>query len=171
VIKPVIQQILESPQFQDESIYFTRYAWPAEFVARAIKETGWSGFSAGSTLSPLLNMGQELYEPPNVAGWVLGQSWFSTGAMLARMNFASSLAGNQKFKLAAAAAGSARSTPQAVVDFLLTRLTPNLENSVYADIVNYAGSGTSWTGSDAQVQTKIAGSAHLILGCADYQFM
>ena len=45
-------------------------------------------------------MGQILYEPPDVAGWDAGQIWFSTGAMLARMNFASTLAGNQKFNLA-----------------------------------------------------------------------
>ena len=46
-------------------------------------------------------MGQNLYDPPDVAGWDLGRSWFSTGSMLARMNFASSLAANQKFNLAA----------------------------------------------------------------------
>jgi hypothetical protein len=91
--------------------------------------------------------------------------------MLARMNFAASLAGNQKFKLAASATSGARSSPQALVDFLLTRLSPTLENSVYADIVNYAGSGGTWTGSDTQVQTKAAGAAHLVLGSADYQFM
>ena len=45
-------------------------------------------------------MGQMLYEPPDVAGWDAGQTWFSTGAMLARMNFASTLAANQKFNLA-----------------------------------------------------------------------
>ena len=48
-------------------------------------------------------MGQNLYDPPDVSGWDLGQSWFSTGSMLARMNFASQLAGNQKFNLATAA--------------------------------------------------------------------
>ena len=33
-------------------------------------------------------MGQTLFEPPDVNGWELGKGWFSTGAMLARMNFA-----------------------------------------------------------------------------------
>ena len=59
---------------------------PVEFVVRSLKETGWSGFSVGTALSPLTSMGQELLEPPSVAGWGLGQTWFSTGAMLARMN-------------------------------------------------------------------------------------
>ncbi len=79
VLKPVIQQILTSGQFRDSSVYFTRYSWPAEFLVRAIKETGWTGFSAGTCLTPLVNMGQELFEPPNVAGWPLG-----TGVVLDR---------------------------------------------------------------------------------------
>jgi len=171
VIKPVIRYLLNSAQFQDESNFFTRYSWPAEFVVRATKEAGWNGFSVGSALSPLLSMGQQPFEPPNVAGWVLGQSWFSTGAMLARMNFASTLASNQKFKLATSAA-VARSSPQAMVNYLLTRITPaDLDTSVYTDLVSYASAGMTWTGSDSQLQTKAAGVAHLILGSPEYQFL
>jgi uncharacterized protein (DUF1800 family) len=172
-IKPVLQRLFTSPQFQDESIYFTRYSWPAEFAVRSIKETGWTGFSAGSVLSPLINMGQELLEPPNVAGWSLGQSWFSTGAMLARMNFGSTLAFNQKFKLATSVAASAgaKSSPQALVDYLTTRLTANFENAVRSDLVGYASAGSTWTGSDAQLQSKAPGVVHLVLGSADYQFI
>ena len=169
-IKPVLQRLFTSPQFQDPSIFFTRYSWPVEFVVRAMKETGWTGFSVGSALSPLVNMGQQLLEPPSVAGWALGQSWFSTGAMLARMNFASTLAANQKFNLATAAAG-ARSSPQALVDYLLTRLTPADLDAVYADLLNYASAGLTWTGSDAQLQAKAPGLAHLILGSPEYQFV
>ena len=169
-IKPVLQRLFTSPQFQDPAIFFTRYAWPAEFAVRAIKETGWSGFSAGTLLSPLINMGQQLLEPPNVAGWVLGRSWFSTGAMLARMNFASTLAANQKFNLATASAG-ARSSSRSLVDYLLARLTVDVENDVYADLLAYASAGVSWTGSDTQLQSKAPGIVHLILGSADYQFV
>ena len=169
-IKPVLQRLFMSPPFQDASTRFTRYSWPVEFVVRAMKEVGWAGFSVGSVLTPLVNMGQELLEPPNVAGWVLGRSWFSNGAMLARMNFASALAFNQKFNLAAAAA-AARSSPRALVDFLTARLTVDLENDVYADLVTYAGAGAAWTGSDTQLQAKAPGVVHLILGTAAYQFV
>jgi uncharacterized protein (DUF1800 family) len=171
LLKPVIRHLLDSSQFQDPNVLFTRYSWPAEFVVRALKETGWTGFSVATLLSPLVNMGQQLFEPPNVAGWVLGPSWFSTGAMLARMNLAATLASNQRFRLAAEAA-VARSSPQALVGYLLTRLTPaDLDSSVYADLVSYATAGGAWTGSDVQLQTKAPGLAHLILGSAAYQFV
>jgi uncharacterized protein (DUF1800 family) len=169
-IKPMLQRLFTSPQFQDPSIFFTRYAWPVEFVARSLKETGWSGFSVGTALSPLTSMGQELLEPPDVAGWSLGQTWFSTGAMLARMNFGSALAANQKFSLATAAAPS-RSSSRAVVDYVVGRLTVDLPTDVFNDLVAYAASGAAWTGSDAQLQTKTPGLVHLVLGSAAYQFV
>lgn len=167
-IAPVLRTLFTSTEFRSSSCFFTRYSWPVEFVVRAMKETGWNGFSAGSALSPLINMNQELFDPPDVAGWSLGQSWFSTGATLARMNFAAALAANQKFRLATAAAG-ARSSPQAVLDFLLTRLTPALDSRTYADLATYAAGGGAWTGSDAQLQTKASGLAHLIVGSPEYQ--
>ncbi len=170
VIKPVLQRLFTSPQFQDPSIFFTRYAWPVEFVVRSIKESGWAGFSLGTSLSPVASMGQELLEPPDVAGWSLGQTWFSTGAMLARMNFGSALAANQKFNLAAAAASS-RSSSRAVVDYVVGRLTVDLPSDVFNDLVAYAASGPAWTGSDAQLQTKAPGLVHLVLGSAAYQFV
>jgi uncharacterized protein (DUF1800 family) len=169
-IRAVVQSLLLSAEFADSSSYHTRYSWPIEYVVRSLKETGWTGFSLATTLSPLVNMGQQLFEPPDVAGWTLGQGWFSTGMMLARMNFASTLSLNQKFRLATAAA-SARQSPQALVNYLLTRMTPASIDSMYSDLVVYASSGAAWTGSDAQMQTKASGLAHLILGSAEYQFL
>ncbi len=171
-IKPVIRRILNSAAFQDDANIFTRYSWPVEYVVRAIKETGWVGYSVGSTLTSLISMGMDLYEPPNVAGWVLGQSWFSSGSMLTRMNFASALTANQKFNLATAAAG-ARSSAQALVDYMLSRFTPSDVNSqIVADLATYANAGiTTWSGSDAQMQTKSPALAHLILGSPEYQFV
>jgi uncharacterized protein (DUF1800 family) len=169
-IRAVVQSILLSQDFSDTTAFFTRYSWPVEYVIRSLKEAGWTGFSLGTTLTPLVNMGQQLFEPPDVAGWTLGQGWFSTGMMLARMNFASTLSSNQKFRLATAAA-SAKQSPQALVNYLLTRMKPASLNSMYSDLVVYASSGAAWTGSDAQVQTKAAGLAHLILGSAEYQFV
>ena len=167
-IKPVLLQIFTTLPFLDPAVYFTHYSWPAEFVVRSMKETGWTGFSVGTVLTPLVNMGQQLLEPPDVSGWDLGQSWFSTGKMLARMNYASTLSSNQKFRLATAAA-PAKASAQALVNFMLARITPADTATMSADLLAYASSA-AWTGSDAQMQTKASGLAHLILGAAGYQF-
>jgi uncharacterized protein (DUF1800 family) len=170
-IKPVITAIFRSGWFLDAPSWYTRYSWPVEFVVRAIREVGWEGFSVDTARTPLTNMGQTLFEPPDVSGWELGPAWFSTGAMLARMNFASTLAANQKFNLARAAAPY-RSTPENVLDFLLDRLSPSpFEHTPYSELVAYLKTGGAWTGSDAQLNTKAAGLAKLIVGSAEYQFI
>jgi uncharacterized protein (DUF1800 family) len=170
-MREVMREVLSSPEFWDGSAYFARYSWPVEFVTRAFKDVGWSGFSVNDALTPLSNMGQILYEPPDVAGWDQGQSWFSTSAMLARMNFASALAGNQKFKLATAVkAANVSKTPEALLSYLLDALvSAPLDSSVTSELSNYLHATGAWTGSDAQLQAKAPGLVHLIAGSPEYQ--
>jgi len=170
-MKPVVRSILRSPWFNSPDMWFTRYSWPAEFVARAIREVGWTGFTVNTARAALVNMGQTLFEPPDVAGWELGAGWFSTGAMLARMNFATTLASNQRFNLAKAAGGS-RVSPESLLDFFLfERLSPSpFDLQPYLELLAYV-STAPWTGSDAQVNAKTAGLARLVVGSSEYQFI
>ena len=119
-IKSMLRTLFNSPQFRNPANFFQRYSWPVEFVVRAIKETGWTGFSVNTAITPLTNMGQQLYEPPDVNGWELGPGWISTSSMLARMNFASTLAANQRFNLARDAQPY-RQTPERVLEYMLAR--------------------------------------------------
>jgi len=170
-MKPVVRYILESSWFLDIDRIYARYSWPIEFVVRAIREVGWQGFSVNSARTPLTNMGQTLFEPPDVAGWELGQGWFSTGAMLARTNFASRLASNQKFNLAAAAEPH-RGGASNFLDFFLERLSPSPYDVVpYGELRAHLTSSGAWTGSTSQTRTKAAGLVKLIVGSADYQFV
>jgi uncharacterized protein (DUF1800 family) len=170
-MKAVMREVLLSPEFWDESAYFARYSWPVEYVTRAFKDVGWTGFSVNDALTPLSNMGQILFEPPDVSGWDAGQTWFSTSAMLARMNFASSLAGNQKFKLATAVrAANASATPEALLSYFVEALaSAPLDPSVTTELSNYLHANGAWTASDAQLQAKASGVVHLIAGSPEYQ--
>jgi uncharacterized protein (DUF1800 family) len=170
-MKAVMREVLMSNQFWDSNTFFARYAWPVEFVVRAIKDIGWTGYSVSDAVTPLTNMGQNLYDPPDVSGWDLGQSWFSTGSMLARMNFASQLAGNQKFNLATAARTHSNS-PDALLAFVLDSLkTRSLDATVTSELSNYLRATGAWTASTVQIQNKVAGLVHLVAGLPEYQFV
>ena len=170
-MRPVVRSILRSQWFAERDHYYSRYSWPVEYVVRAIKETGWTGLSVDTARTPLTNMGQTLFEPPDVNGWDLGRGWFSTGSMLARMNFASTLAANQRFNLARDA-GAFRSSAEKVMGYYMTRFTPApFDNQPYAELVAYLNGGGSWTGSDAQVNARAPGLARLIVGSSEYQFV
>jgi uncharacterized protein (DUF1800 family) len=170
-IEPLVAYLLRSRDFLNPGHYYTRYSWPVEFAVRAVKEVGWNGFSIDTVRASLVGMGQTLFEPPDVNGWELGQGWFSTGAMVARMNYAATLAGNQRFNLARAAA-DAKGSPEALVGFFMDRLSPAAyERAAYDDLMSYAQMGAAWTGSDAQVQAKSAGLTRLIVGSSEYQLV
>ena len=170
-MKPVIQAVLLSPQFMDKSRYYQRYAWPVEFVVRSLKEVGRVGFSVDGAITPLLNMGQQLFEPPDVNGWELGAGWFSTGGMLARMNFAAALATNQRFELRNVAQ-SAKASPEALLNFALSRLTvPDQAASERTALLDYIKAGGTWSGSDTQMLNKTGGLFHLLTGSGDYQLV
>ena len=170
-MRTVLRSLLRSAEFQDPANYFARYSWPVEYVVRLIKGMGWTGFSAGRVTTPLANMGQTLFEPPDVSGWRPGTDWFSTGTLLTRMNFAALLASNQQFRLRDAAIGSAQ-TPESLLAFMVDRLAPApYDSQVSKSLLDYLNTGGAWTGSSAQVRTKAAGLAHLIGGSSEYQFV
>lgn len=169
-MKTTLQTVFTSVAFLNPNNVFQHYSWPAEYVTRSIKDMGWKGFSVNAAITPMLNMGQTLYEPPDVSGWDGGPSWFSTSSMLSRMNFASTLAGNQKFNLARDATPY-KASPDKVQEYALSRFkTLPFSTTATTAFADYLRSGAAWSGSDAQLQTKMPGLSRLIVGAGEYQF-
>ena len=170
-MKPVVRAVLLSSHFLSQNRHYQRYAWPVEFVVRSLKEVGHVGFSVDSALTPLVNMGQQLFEPPDVNGWETGPGWFSTGGMLARMNFASALATNQRFELREDAR-SWNSSPDSLLSFALSRLSlPEPAPEIRSALLDYIRAGGTWTGSDTQLLNKTGGLFHLLTGSGEYQLV
>jgi hypothetical protein len=116
-------------------------------------------------------MGQQLYEPPNVAGWPLGAAWFSTGQMLARTNFAATLAASQKQFLAASLSTDG-STPQGLLAAMLERTTPApFDSGPQEALMSYLGGAGTWIGGGEQLDTRAAGLARLLVGSSEYQII
>jgi uncharacterized protein (DUF1800 family) len=169
-MRPVIRYVLTSPWFTNSAMKYARYSWPAEYVARAIKELGWQNFSLDRVRAPLSNMGQLLFEPPNVGGWPLGANWFSTSTMLARTNFAATLASSQKEFLAVALEEEGHS-PQALLAGMLTRVTPApLDAAPQQALMTYLLADGNWGGVE-QLNTRTAGLARLLVGSSEYQLV
>ena len=170
-IRTVVRQVVSSSWFTDPSMAFTRYAWPAELVARAVKEVGWQGFSLEQALTPLANMGMVLFEPPHVGGWPVGAGWFSTATMMARSNFAATLAASQRDYLAVAVRPDSQ-TPQGLLNAMLdrVRLGP-LDAAPRRALETYLLAESNWSGSDDQLRTRASGVARLLVASSEYQLV
>ena len=87
------------------------------------------------------------------------------------MNFASTLATNQKFNLRDSVRSEA-STPESLLAVMTNRLTPQpFTTESYNALLDYVRAGGTWTASDTQIATKAAGLAHLIVGSGEYQLV
>ena len=85
------------------------------------------------------------------------------------MNFAATLASNQRTNLVQDLAGSAGSAER-VLDFFLDRLSPApFDQSARSELLAYLQGGGPWTGSEAQLRVKAPGLARLIVGSGEYQ--
>jgi hypothetical protein len=119
----------------------------------------------------MVNMGQVLYEPPDVAGWEQGAGWISTGGMLARMNYASQLSKSQITSLVNQVRPYSQ-TADSVLSYFLDHLSPSpYEDASYNDLRSYLLSSGAWTGSDTQLRVKVPGLVHLMVGSAEYVFV
>ena len=97
-IKAMMRTLFLRPEFYDDTL--TSIKSPAELVAGAIMALGLStdptvgltGSTSTQWADLSRNMGQEVFGPPNVAGWKGGATWANTAGALAHYNFAATLA-------------------------------------------------------------------------------
>ena len=91
---PVLRTLLCSNVFYSRRAYRALVKSPVEFVVGTYKTLGLSAVNE-SALAALQQMGQQLFFPPNVAGWPGGQNWLTSSTMIARQNFLTRLLGSQ----------------------------------------------------------------------------
>jgi hypothetical protein len=95
-VGPVLDAIFRSDVFYSRRAYRALAKSPVEYAVGAVKALGAQTDAArifAARSQALRNMGQVLYDPPNVAGWPAGAVWFSSSAMLARLNFVNQVTG------------------------------------------------------------------------------
>jgi uncharacterized protein (DUF1800 family) len=90
-LKSTMHLLFKSDAFASQAAYHALIKSPTEFVVGSLRSLGVQTNGQGMTLLTRL-MGQDLFNPPNVAGWPGGPAWISTNTMLARDNMANSLA-------------------------------------------------------------------------------
>jgi uncharacterized protein (DUF1800 family) len=94
VIRPIIEVILRSRHFYERSVYRQRIKSPVEFSAGLVRvlEVPSSAFNPLALAAACDLQGQELFAPPNVAGWEGGTAWINSGTLLARGNWSADVA-------------------------------------------------------------------------------
>jgi uncharacterized protein (DUF1800 family) len=135
---------LNTKEFYSDKAINSLAKWPVHFVISAVRLL--QARPDGATLiTPLRNMGQWLFYPPDVFGWPGGPEWFGALQMLARMNWANTFASNRSpatgipFDRVVQSAGlGANANAEQVTDYFISLLvqTP-LAPSIRQGLVDY----------------------------------
>ena len=128
-IPAMLRTIFESPEFYREDAYRAKIKKPFEFVASAVRALGGSTDAQGgmALARASAEIGEPLYQAQPPTGFAdRGEVWVNAGALLARMNFALSLASGRyphvSVELPALVAGADPGSPAAVLDRLLVAI-------------------------------------------------
>ena len=83
-LKPLLKALFLTDAFWDESTRGSLIKSPVELIAGTLRSTGRAGVPLSEAVWILEEMGQQLFHPPNVAGWEGGEAWINTSTALLR---------------------------------------------------------------------------------------
>ncbi|HEY1239563.1 MAG TPA: DUF1800 domain-containing protein [Bryobacteraceae bacterium] len=88
-IAPLMEKIFLSRDFYSAASVGTRIQSPVELAVVTYKRLGLKSIPGVPDFNLVTGgLGQQLFQPPTVAGWAQGQSWITPGLLLERANFA-----------------------------------------------------------------------------------
>ncbi|HKA17107.1 MAG TPA: DUF1800 domain-containing protein [Blastocatellia bacterium] len=185
-IKELVRAILTSDEFFSERAFFSLVKQPSEFIVGAIRMLGGTynqgtnqrGSNTLSTASR--NMGQDLFAPPDVAGWDFNLGWVSTATMLERFNFANTFLTNRNtgnpgvFITNDQLRSITKASSKKTVKRFLSRLGPLNAGEAIGLLRTYLETGdngqpVTYVNDDATVDKKIRGLVHQIMCLPEFQ--
>ncbi|MEP6961790.1 MAG: DUF1800 domain-containing protein, partial [Acidobacteriota bacterium] len=95
-IRAVMSAMIGSPEFFSEGAWKAKVKTPLELIVSAARATGAQIRNAAPLAQQVAELGQPLYRKVEPTGYsTAAAEWVNSAALLARMNFALALAGNQ----------------------------------------------------------------------------
>ena len=171
-IKAMLRSGCSSPrQFLDPANCFRRYAWPVEFVVRAIKETGWNGLSVDAAITPLVEHGPAALRAARRERLGARRRVVLDGvdAVAHELRVDARRQPEVQPRARRAAVPAVARTRCSSTCWRASRRRASPATATTA-LLEYLRAGVTWTGSDAQLNTQVAGAVRLIVGAGEYQF-
>jgi uncharacterized protein (DUF1800 family) len=170
-VAPVVSTILRSNVFYSTRAYRALVKSPVEFTVGTFKVLGMPQVDE-TALPALHEMGQELFNPPNVAGWPGGQNWLTSGTMIARQNFLTQLLNSQTLTQSSWLEKLPAQTRVASQTLVATILQGDAAPAALYELDGYlsgAGSAALAALTTENYGQRISGAAYLAMAMPAYQ--
>src|SRR5207237_6133906 len=90
-VKTLMRDVFKSPEFVSATAYRSLVKSPTEFMVHALRALGaQSAAQVRLALTAAPNLGQVLFDPPDVGGWPNNEAWISSNTVVERVNFVTS---------------------------------------------------------------------------------
>ncbi len=190
-IKELVRAIFTSDEFYSDRARFALIKQPVEFIVGAIRmlgaqynpgtNTGERNDTSNALAGASRSIGQDIYNPPDVAGWELNLGWINTATLLERFNFINALLTNRRtdrpgvFVTNDQLKKYTKSSSKKTVKKFLSTLGPlETGNAVVKSMKSYLetgdnGNNVGYTNDDATIDKKIRGLVHQIMCLPEFQ--
>jgi len=85
-IRPLLNQLFRSKVFYSKKAIGTQIKSPVQFVVQLARDLNLTEPPYAAMAEASANLGQNLFFPPNVAGWAGGRTWINANTLLERYN-------------------------------------------------------------------------------------
>ena len=185
-IKELVRAIFTSDEFFSERAFFSLIKQPVEYTVGSVRmlggtyNPGTNPRGSNTLAQSSRNMGQDLFGPPDVAGWEFNLGWINTASMLERFNFANTYLSNRNtnnpgvFVTNDQLKSITKAASKKTVKKFLARLGPLSVGEALGTLRTYLETGDNgqpvvYVNDDATVDKKIRGLVHQIMSLPEYQ--
>ncbi|MDR3689262.1 MAG: DUF1800 domain-containing protein [Fimbriimonas sp.] len=182
-IRELVRAILTSPHFYSDEALYSQIKWPVQYTVMLVKTLDVPYTWIQDMQSYADNMGQQLYNPPNVKGWKTGRNWINTNTMTARLNFAKHAVDQLRYRqlvkqrvtdglaMAHLKADASFRTAETAIEDVWEWLLPSmpLTPDTRQMLKDYMHTGAPKKPTESYYWDRAHGLVELILTCPEYQ--
>lgn len=170
-LRPMLRNFFQSEEFYSERSLGNHIKSPVELVIGAIRTLKLENVDYGAIDSTVSDMGQRLFEPPNVAGWEGGRAWVDASALLLRYNALADLV--ERADLVAWHEASGASEPAVIVDhlaraFLCVPLSAAKRNELIAHLGDLPPAD-QWASQRGAINARLRAVLVALVSLPEYQ--
>lgn len=179
-LEPMLKNLFLSQEFYCEQVAGCQIKSPVELMVGTLRDLGVGQVSDYGALDVAIQqMGQQLFEPPDVKGWRYGRTWISSSRLFVRYNSVADLISavpqpdRQGVDGVAILEASGCQTSAELVDYLAKAcLMKPLSLDKRTELIGFLGElpqRSDWAKQGEQLNEKLQGVLILMLSMPEYQ--
>lgn len=170
-LQPMLRNFFGSEEFYSERSMGNHIKSPIELVIGAVRTLKLAKVDYNAIDSTVSDMGQRVFEPPNVAGWEGGRAWIDASSLLLRYNALANLV--EQADLVSWLETSGTNDPAVAVDYLARAfLCVPLSDPKRQELVAHLGqlpAPDQWAGQRDQLNARLRTVLVALVSLPEYQ--